>query len=336
VALRHEINPDPERIFYAHNTFVQAYLEQGPLGALGMLLIPVIGLAAAVLARRLGLAPRMRPLFIFGLGTLGALEAHGLTDQVVTTNVGTAMVLLALAATVGALSAPALARLTVWVRRAVLGLFAVLVLALLGLAALPVGRAQALLNLGGLQANRALLLPAGASERAVAIQAAESTLDQAAALDPGHPAVLRNLARVRAAHFDDIGALEALKTAAASPRVDAFDMLQIAHLYRDAGFAQPAYALAARAYELWGRSTEDVVMRTYAENTLRDDEGGHRARILAQQAEAAMQARAFGQAAQLFQQALTFAPDNAYLQDRAGAAQRAIARYGEGEPRSLE
>ena len=32
LAVAYEINPDPERIAYAHNTFVQSYLEQGPLG----------------------------------------------------------------------------------------------------------------------------------------------------------------------------------------------------------------------------------------------------------------------------------------------------------------
>src|SRR5207244_10593267 len=54
VALQYEINPDPERIFYAHNTFVQTFLEQGPLGALGMLLVPLVLVAAALIARRHG------------------------------------------------------------------------------------------------------------------------------------------------------------------------------------------------------------------------------------------------------------------------------------------
>jgi hypothetical protein len=41
-----------------------------------------------------------------------------------------------------------------------------------------------------------------------------------------------------------------------------------------------------------------------------------------------MRARAFGEARSLFQQALTFQPDSPYLQDRLGAAQRAVAKYG--------
>src|SRR5881275_239631 len=40
VGLQYEINPDPERVFYAHNTFVQTYLEQGPLATVGMLSLP--------------------------------------------------------------------------------------------------------------------------------------------------------------------------------------------------------------------------------------------------------------------------------------------------------
>ena len=55
------------------------------------ILAPVVALVAAVLARRHGVAVARRPLFVAGLGGVGALEAHGLTDQVVTTNVGTGM-----------------------------------------------------------------------------------------------------------------------------------------------------------------------------------------------------------------------------------------------------
>ena len=104
-------------------------------------------------------------------------------------------------------------------------------------------------------------------------------------------------------------------------------MLQIAHLYRDQGFATDAYTWAARAYATWGRPPEDAVMQVYAQSTLAalDD---YRARTLATQAEAAMRARTFGAATALFQQALTFEPDSAYLQDRLGAAQRAVVKYG--------
>ena len=67
-------------------------------------------------------------------------------------------------------------------------------------------------------------------------------------------------------------------------------------------------------------------METYAQSTLTDS----RARTLATQAEAAMRARSYADANALFQQALTFEPKSAYLQDRLGAAQRAVDKYGPG------
>ncbi|TME37930.1 MAG: O-antigen ligase family protein, partial [Chloroflexi bacterium] len=117
VTLQYEINPDPERVFYAHNTFVQSYLEQGPLGFAGMLLLPLLAIGAALAARRYGVARERRVLLIAGLGIVGGLEAHGLTDQVVTTNIGTGLVLLGLAASLAALMPDAIARLAHWTTR---------------------------------------------------------------------------------------------------------------------------------------------------------------------------------------------------------------------------
>ncbi|HET6315662.1 MAG TPA: hypothetical protein VFG86_04330, partial [Chloroflexota bacterium] len=331
VALLYEVNPDPDRIAYAHNTFVQAYLEQGPLGSIGMLLVPVLAVSAAFLARRHGVADGRRALLMAGLGIVGALMAHGLTDQVVTTNAGTALLLLGLAAVLVALPTLALAVLWRWVSLGFVALLLVALVSALLVAVLPGGRAVALLDLGGLQANRALLMNGQAPERAGALAQAEATLEEALALAPGHPAVLRNLARVRSAQYDDVGAFGALTEVTQSPNLDAFDMLQIAHAYRDAGLPVEAYAWASRAYVATDRNFEDAVMQTYASDTLTDDEGGHRARTLATQAEAEMRARRFGNAVTLFTEALSFKSDNAYLQDRQGAAQRAVAKYGPGD-----
>ncbi len=328
VAAHYEINPDPERVFYAHNTFVQSYLEQGPLGALGMLALPLVALSAAFIARRHGVAPARRAFFIAGLGIVGALEAHGLTDQVVTTNVGTGMVLLGLAAVLAGLSASALDVLAQVTRRIALVLAVVGAIVLLGVAATSIGRAQVLLNLGAVELNQVVLaVGPQSSRRADALAESESILTLALAQDSAHPGVLRELARVRSARFDDAGALDALRQASASNRLDAFDMLQIAHLYRDFGFAEQGYAWAARAYATWGRLPEDAVMQAYAQSTLAvlDDD---RARLLADQAETAMHWRRFGEARALFQQALTFRPDSPYLLDRLGAAQRAVDKYG--------
>jgi O-antigen ligase len=326
VSLLYEVNPDPARVFYAHNTFVQSYLEQGPLGALGMLGVPLVALASALIARRFGAHRKRRPLLIAGLGSVGALTAHGLTDQVVTTNVGTGLVLLGLAAILATLSPPAAVVLGRWVHKAILALGAVSVALLLYTVADPVNRAGFLLDIGGLRLHQALAQEPQSSTRAAYLAAAEDTLLVALTQAPTHPAVLRELARARATRFDDAGALEALKQAAASPQLDAFDMLQIGHLYRDLGFADEAYTWAARAYVAWGRPPEDSVMQAYAQSTLHDS----RAQNLADQAEAAMRARTFGIARTLFEQALTFEPGNAYLQDRIGAAQRAVDKYGPG------
>jgi hypothetical protein len=327
VALQYQINPDPERIFYAHNTFVQSYLEMGPLGAVGMFGIPSIALAAAFVARREGAARARRPLLVAGLGVVGALTAHGLTDQVVTTNVGTGLLLLGLAAVLAALKPAALAKLAHWVRWTTIWLGTVAAVSVLALLATPSGRAQVLLNIGGLKLNQALALAPQTQGRLAALCESESILSLALTQDGSHPAVLRDLASARSAHYDDTGALHAVQQAAGSPRLDAFDMLQIAHVYRDLGFADDAYAWAARAYASWQRPPEDAVMQVYAQSTLAvlDDD---RARTLADQAEAAMRARTFGEAVSLFQQALTFKPESPYLQDRLGAAQRAVAKYG--------
>jgi O-antigen ligase len=327
VAVAYEINPDPERLFYAHNTFVESYLEQGPLGLLGMLLIPVVALVAAIVARRCGTHPARRPLLLAGLGLLAGLEAHGLTDQVVTTNLGTLLVLLALAGILSALTAPGYDLLAAWLARLSLAGAGLLALGLAALLILPAGRAQVLLDLGGLQMNRATDAPAEA--RASTLAEAESLLSLALAQDPGHAGVLRDLARVRLGRYDDAGALDALQRAAASPRLDAFDVLQIAHLYRDMGFADQAYAWANRAYATWRRPAPDVVLRAYAEQTLPDD---FRIRVLVDQGEAAMHARAYADAASLFRQALSFAAGSPspYLQDRLAEAERAASRQNGG------
>jgi O-Antigen ligase len=324
VGLQYEINPDPERVFYAHNTFVQTYLEQGPLATVGMLCLPVLAIGAALLARRYPVSSGRRALFIAGLGVVGGMEAHGLTDQVVTTNVGTGLVLLGVSAILAALSPDVVGVLNRWTARLSTALVGLAALAALGLIATPVGRAQVLLNLGGLDMNHALAARAQSADRSAGLAEADHTLSLGLAQAPDHPGLLRDLARVRAARFDDSGALGALKQATTSPRLDAFDTLQIAHVYRDLGFADEAYAWAARAYTAWGRAPEDAVMQVYAQSTLTDD----RSRVLATQAEAAMRAHRFGEAHSLFEQALTFAQGNTYLTDRIGASQRAIAKYG--------
>jgi hypothetical protein len=323
----YQVNPDPERIFYAHNTFVQSYLEMGPLGMLGMLAVPLVALGAAIAGRGVGVRAAQRPLLVAGLGIVGGMEAHGLTDQVVTTNLGTLITLLGFGAVIAGLS-PAASRLLIRLSRPLLVAGAALAIVVaIAVTVWPAARAQALLDLGSLRLNRALALDTQQPERPAALASADDGLRAALAQDPTHPAVLRELARVQSTQYDDAAALRSITQAAASPRLDAFDMLQIAQVYRDLGFSDDAYAWAARAYSAWGRAPEDAIMQVYAQATLSDT----RAQTLATQAEAAMRGRRFAQARDLFTQALTFQPGSAYLTDRVGAADRAVTKYGPGD-----
>src|SRR5207302_4118865 len=144
-----------------------------------------------------------RPLLIAGLGVVGAMEAHGLTDQVVTTNIGTGMLLLACAAVFASLTDESLARLGRWTLRGSVAMVGVCAVGCLALLVTPGGRAQTLLDIGGLKMNQAFALPSQSPARAADLADAEAVLSQALGQDSGHPAVLRDLAWVRAARFDD-------------------------------------------------------------------------------------------------------------------------------------
>ena len=128
--------------------------------------------------------------------------------------------------------------------------------------------------------NQALALEPQSPGRLAALGESESILTLALTQDSTIRPCCATWPWARSAHYDDAGALDALQQAAASPRLDAFDMLQIAHVYRDLGFAEDAYAWAARAYASWQRPPEDAVMQVYAQSTLAvlDDD---RARTLA-------------------------------------------------------
>ncbi|GAC1318661.1 MAG: hypothetical protein NVSMB2_13540 [Chloroflexota bacterium] len=325
--LRYEINPDPERIFYAHNTFVQTYLEMGPLATLGMLLVPVALGLSIVSARRFGIDQDRRTLVLAGVGVGAAMTAHGLTDQVVTTTVGLCLLLASTGAAVTGLTREGRAWVARVMQRIAIAILALTALIAVNVVLVPAARARALLDLGSLQLAQALALDTQAPTRSANLANSQRTLESALTLVESDPAILRQVAWARSAQYDDSGALDAVGRAARTPRLDPFNELQVAHLYRELGFAREAYDLAAKAYAATGRSTEDAVMQTYAQSTLGalDD---FRARTLADQAEAAMRARRFGEAVDLFTHALSFQPDSSYLQDRAGAAQRAVVKYG--------
>lgn len=327
VVVEHEVNPDPERIFYAHNTFVQTYLEQGPLGLLGALLLPSAVIAAAVLAGRDSRPAPRRALLAFGLALVAALEIHGLTDQVLTTNTGTALLFAAAGVVLGTLGPLATAWIDRGSRMVAAALAAVLVIVAGATAVFPAGRALALLNVGGLLLNRATL-GEGAADRP-AIAAAERLFQDARALAPQNAAILRGLARAQIARQDAFGALDTLERLKTLPTLDAFDGLQVAHLSRDLGDAAEALALAQDAYRALGRPMPNVVAQAYGRATLKDDP---RVRTLADQADAAMRALRYGEAATLYRQALQFDPGSAYLSTQLANAERKAAATAPGGP----
>jgi len=96
---------NPYEIPHSHNLYLQTYLEQGILGALGLLLISG---AAGITFWRLRRVSQ-RPYRAVALGSLGAfigLSVHGMFDAVGASNLGTAMLMvpLGLAAAVHSLA----------------------------------------------------------------------------------------------------------------------------------------------------------------------------------------------------------------------------------------
>lgn len=318
VAVLYQVNPDASQIAFAHNTLVEAYLEWGPLGALGMLLLPLLAAAGAALAPWDALSRPRRALLAAALGLSTAISVHGLTDQVATTIGGTLLLLVAASTVLACLGPRARRGVGRLVRWGSATLVVTAAATALVLALLPGGRALVLLNVGSLQLTQGLL-----REDASSLSAAEATFEAALALEPASPALLRNLALARARQFKIAETLDPLTRAASSPRLDAFDMLQVARVYREVGFGAEAYAWALKAYQASGRPAPPAVMRPYRQGTLKDDPV---VRTLVEQGEAALARRAFDEALPKFARALELDPENAYLRDRVGDAERGVER----------
>jgi O-antigen ligase len=321
--LFYEVNPDPFGIHYAHNTFVQTYLESGPTALLGMVALLVLPLILTAVAARKPMPRPRRALLAAGVAVLAGAELHGLTDQVFTSNGGTLIAALAVAAIVAA-AGP-------WVRElAPRMVFAttcgVVLLGLLvgGAAfAIPSVRAQSYLNLGSLHVTQYALTDG----KSGSLAQADALLIAGLAAEPDHAGLVRELARSKLLAFDTAAAIELTQRAETLPNLDSFDLLQIAHLYRDLGFTDRAYELARKSYVQSGRPAPTDVMQLYSRALLDDD---FRVQTLADQAESFMRSREFDKALPLFEQALTFSPTNPYLLERLGDAQRGVIRIQEG------
>ena len=88
--------PDPYQVSHTHNVVVQAYAEQGLLGAIGLAGLLVVGVALGLRATRRASGPTRWLVAGAAGGFLGS-AIYGMTDQVPTNNLSLALMLALLA-----------------------------------------------------------------------------------------------------------------------------------------------------------------------------------------------------------------------------------------------
>ena len=256
--------PDPYQVSHSHNVVVQAYAEQGILGAVGLAGLLVVGTLTALRTTRRNMAARW---LVAGAacGFLGS-ALYGLTDQVPTNTFSLALMLALLAIVVvadrlslphllgearregmlplpsaegrgqGGGADPASGDEGHMVRGRILAVAAVALIALLGgIALAPRWISGAYLNVGSAALlDAALDRTLDADTRTARLAHAESALDQAVSWNSANVPSLRNLGRVRLLRHDLLGASEAIQ-AAYRPDATAFERTQLARLSYDAG-----------------------------------------------------------------------------------------------------
>jgi len=241
--------PDPYQVSHTHNVVVQAYAEQGLLGAIGLTGLLVVGAALGLRATRRASGPTRWLVAGSAGGFLGS-AIYGMTDQVPTNNLSLALVLGLLAI---ALSADRIWRPTTapGVREAPersghpgrapggrrrVALAALAILALVGLAGLAPRWVSGLyLNAGSNQLLAAVLDRSRDPDlRAARLQRADAALSEAVRWNGRNVPALRNLAWARLLRFDHVGAVSAVESAY-RPDLTAFERAQLARLASDAG-----------------------------------------------------------------------------------------------------
>ena len=237
---------------HAHNIFIQAYLEQGLLGCVGL-----VSLAAALLFYARRAAANARGPLAWGTalsagGAATALFFEGLTEIVPLTSLGTVMLLVALGLLVAAArlnpradqteGAPRWPSARLPRSRVATPLLATLPLLLAGaLLFTPLG-ASLYLNLGAVERARAeLSADTTREEREGRLARAESLLRRGLAIDDRDPALWRNLAEVALARGDAPAARSLLRQARERTGAgDAYGLFQLGRLYREGGFWREA------------------------------------------------------------------------------------------------
>jgi tetratricopeptide (TPR) repeat protein len=262
--------PDPYQVSHSHNVVVQAYAEQGLLGAVGLAGLLVVGSLTALRATRQAQGPT-RWLVAGAAGGFVGSALYGLTDQVPTNTFSLALMLALLGSVVVAdrlwsaepspaahshdtPSPPGL--LSLWARAVgikgshgrvdgvreapgvrIRGLLAAVaaVVVLGGIALAPRWISGAYLNVGSATMLDAVLdRSLDADTRAARLASAEAALSDSVYWNPANVPALRNLGRVRLLRHDLPGASEAIQ-AAYRPDATAFERTQLARLSYDAG-----------------------------------------------------------------------------------------------------
>ncbi len=249
--------PDPYQVSHTHNIYLQAYAEQGLLGVAGLGLVlvggVVIGLRGAYRAHG--------PTRWAAGGAAGAVlgsAIYGLTDQVVSTNLGLGLLaaLLALVVAADRLSTsgvqashaePLHAGLRAHSRSRWEGLAMRVTATLLLLAAIvglgPRWVSGVLLNVGSSDLLAATLYRARDVEaRAASLARADWALNGALSWNPENVMARRNLGWTRLLRNDVTGAHALLAVSYGSP-LTVFERAQVARLARGAGMIELAINL---------------------------------------------------------------------------------------------
>jgi Flp pilus assembly protein TadD len=259
--------PDPYQVSHTHNVIVQAYAEQGLLGAVGLLGLLVTGVALGLRATRRPVG-RSRWLVAGACGGFLGSAIYGMTDQVPTNNLSLALMLGMLALTLAAdriwqpttelVASPASGRAPRRGRRRFVTA-GLAVLALGGLALLaPRWLSGLYLNLGSTQLLSAVLdRSRDADLRADRLQRAESAFIQAVRWNSRSVPAMRNLAWAHLLRHDIAGATAAIESAY-RPDLSAFERAQLARVASDAGLV----GLTIRLYQEGG---DEVRLKALAE-----------------------------------------------------------------------
>ena len=281
----HEL-PDPYQVSHTHNVVIQAYAEQGLLGAVGLAGLLATGVVIGLRATRRTVGPS-RWLVAGAAGAFLGSAIYGMTDQVPTNNLSLALVLALLGITLSAdriwAPAPSLEESREVEQgapgqsgqslprakrgdggapragRRRIALAALAVLALGGLAALAPRWVSGLyLNAGSSQLLAAVLdRPRDTDLRAARVARAEAALAEAVRWNDRNVPALRNLAWARLVRYDHVGAISTLETAY-RPNLTSFERAQLARLASDAG----QVGITIRLYQENG---DEARLRRFAE-----------------------------------------------------------------------